>query len=74
MKWVTIKKLSEESGYSEKAIRRKIEVGVWVQGVHWRYSPDNQFNTEEYQKWVEKDPLKASTRGKRKVKGDLIHE
>lgn len=65
-KWILIKKLAEISGYSEKAIRGKIEKGVWVQGIQWRYSPDNriQFNIEEYQKWVERDPTRASKRGR----------
>jgi hypothetical protein len=28
------------TGYSEKAIRRKIEDGVWIEGKHWRRAPD----------------------------------
>lgn len=27
-------------GYSEKAIRRKMEEGVWTAGVHYRKAPD----------------------------------
>lgn len=66
MKWVTISKLSDMAGYTEKAIRRKIEEGVFVEGIHWKYAPDNRihFNLECYEKWVEEKPQKASNRGK----------
>lgn len=59
LKWVLIKKFSELSGYTPKAIEKKIESGVWPQGVLWRNSPDGrrQINTEEYEKWVEDKPL-----------------
>ena len=59
LKWVLIPKFSELSGYTPKAIQMKIEKGVWPQGVIWRNSPDGrrQINIEEYQKWVESNPI-----------------
>lgn len=35
MKWVTIKKAAELSGYSRKAIEHKIGNGVWQNGLVW---------------------------------------
>jgi hypothetical protein len=32
-KWVRIRKAAEATGYTEKAIRQKIDKGVWLQGV-----------------------------------------
>jgi hypothetical protein len=42
-------------GYSDKAIRRKIETGVWLQGKHYRKAPDGRItmNLQEYYAWVE---------------------
>ena len=55
MKWVTIKKLAELTGYSEDAIRAKIKRGIWRIEKHWRKAPDNRilFNIEAIQLWVE---------------------
>lgn len=54
MKFVTIKKFSELSGYTEKAIRNKIERGVWLKKIHWIKSPDNriQINLDAIQDWM----------------------
>ena len=55
LKYVTIAKFSELSGYSEKAIRRKIEDDVWLEGDIWVKTEDSriQINTQRYEKWVE---------------------
>ena len=68
LKWITISKFSELSGYTELAVRQKISRGVWTEGIHWKYAPDNRvlMNTEEYQKWAESNPTKISLRGKRR--------
>ncbi|MGI9273842.1 MAG: hypothetical protein ACR2PT_03150 [Endozoicomonas sp.] len=59
LKWVLATEFSKMTGYTPKAICRKIEDGVWPQGVIWRNSPDGrrQINLEEYNKWVEENPL-----------------
>lgn len=43
------------TGYTDKAVRRKIEDGIWVEGVHYRRAPDGHINMnmQEYYKWVE---------------------
>ena len=55
LKWITIRKFSEVSGYSEKAIRAKIDRGQWPEGILWLKSPDSriQINLEAYNQWVE---------------------
>ncbi|MEM4986304.1 excisionase [Collimonas sp. H4R21] len=43
------------TGYTDKAVRRKIEDGIWIEGTHYRRAPDGHItmNVEEYYKWVE---------------------
>ncbi|RLL52308.1 excisionase [Mariprofundus sp. EBB-1] len=55
MKWITINKLSELTGYSENAIRAKIKKGVWLMGRHCTKAPDGRvlFNPEAINAWVE---------------------
>ena len=55
MKWVTIKKLAELTGYTVKAIYNKRERGTWLEGIHWKKSPDGrlQFNIEAIEFWIE---------------------
>jgi hypothetical protein len=55
IKYVTIQKLAEDTGYTVGALRRKIERGQFIEGVHFKHSPDGriQFNLEAYNQWVE---------------------
>jgi hypothetical protein len=55
MKWVTAKKAAEMSGYTAKAIERKIQSGVWLQGVIWMKAPDGKImvSPEGIDAWVE---------------------
>jgi hypothetical protein len=39
---VTINKLAEMTGYSAGALRKKIERGVLVEGMHYVRSPDSR--------------------------------
>jgi hypothetical protein len=61
MRWVLIKLLTQQSGYTENAIRAKIKKGVWLEGRHWRKAPDGRihFNLEAIQSWIEGKPVKA---------------
>ncbi len=61
IKWVTIPKLAELSGYSVGAIAKKIDRGDWIEGILWTKSPDGrrQVNVEAFNKWVE-GTLRAS--------------
>lgn len=55
MNWVTVKKFSELTGYSQKAIYIKKDRGIWKQDIHWVKSPDGRIllNTTEIVKWME---------------------
>jgi hypothetical protein len=57
VKWVLIPIFSILTGYSDKAVRRKIENGIWIQGKHYRRAPDGHvtMDMEEYYKWVEQE-------------------
>lgn len=43
-KYVLLKKHAENTGYSVKALNQKIDapVPVWIEGIHWRKSPDGK--------------------------------
>lgn len=64
MKWITIQKLSEMTGYTVGALRRKMERGQFIENVHYRHAPDGRihFNLEAYEQWVlgEKPELKRA--------------
>jgi hypothetical protein len=55
MKYVTIKKFADMSGYSEDAIRAKTKNGTWAYRVHFTKAPDGRIliNIEEVEKWVQ---------------------
>jgi hypothetical protein len=57
LEWVLIPVFAGLTGYSEKAVRRKIEDGVWLEGKHYRKAPDGRItmNLQEYYKWVEQN-------------------
>lgn len=54
--YVTIQLASYITGLTEKAIRRKIEDGKWLDGHEYRRSPDGGIfiSMKGYQAWVEK--------------------
>jgi hypothetical protein len=43
------------TGYSTKAVRRKIEEGVWLEGRQYRKAPDGHIliDLHGYETWVE---------------------
>jgi len=55
VRYLTIGKFAEESGYSEDAVRAKIKTGVWLEGIVWKKAPDGRvlIDTEGYGIWVE---------------------
>ena len=54
--YVTIGLAAVITGLSEKAIRRKIEDGKWIEGREYRRSPDGGIfiSIKGYSQWVEK--------------------
>lgn len=61
MRYVTVKRFSELSGYTESAARAKISEGVWLEGRVWRRAPDGRIliDVEGYTAWVESGPSSA---------------
>jgi hypothetical protein len=55
MKYVRISLFCAETGWTDKAVRRKIEDGVWVAGREYRKAPDGAIliDVEGYERWVE---------------------
>ena len=54
-KYVTIKKAAQETGYTETAIRSKVDKGIWKEGAEWVRAPDGRIlvNLVGYERWVE---------------------
>lgn len=61
-RYVRLSKFAEETGYTEKAARRKIEDGVWLLGVHYIKAPDGTIHMEmgAYNAWLENQPQSVS--------------
>jgi hypothetical protein len=62
MKYLLIPKFCAESGYSDKAVRRKIEEGVWIEGQQFRKAPDGHvmIDVEGVERWVEGQQVQSS--------------
>jgi len=65
MRYLTVRKFSGESGYSEAAVRSKIQGGVWLKGEVWRHAPDGRvlIDVEGYEAWVENGKPSATQVG-----------
>lgn len=55
LKWVLIPVFCSLTGYTDKAVRAKIETGVWAEGKHYRRAPDGRItmDLQAYYRWVE---------------------
>lgn len=55
MKWKTIDKVSEETGFSQEAIRALKKKGVLRQFIHWIKAPNGRIviNSMEFERWIE---------------------
>ena len=55
MRYVTIEKASDLTGYTPDAIRSKIKRGDWIEGAVWHHAPDGRvlIDLQGYEKWVE---------------------
>jgi hypothetical protein len=54
LRFVTIEKFSQESGYTKDAIRTKIKRGVWLEGAVWIKAPDDRIlvDVEGFESWA----------------------
>jgi len=66
VRFVTIERASEMTGYSADAIRTKIQKGVWAEGCEWKWAADGRqlIDVEGYNQWAQR-PGKASMRGRK---------
>lgn len=55
VEWVTVRKFALETGYTEKAVRNKIDRGDWLRGQVWTKAPDGRIllSIEGFNRWVE---------------------
>jgi len=55
LRYLTIPKFAELSGYTADAIRSKIRDGIWREGQEWRRAPDSRIpiDVDGYYRWVE---------------------
>lgn len=53
--WVLLECFCQNTGYTVKAIRRKIEDGKWIEGKQYRKAPDGRItiSIEGYSNWVQ---------------------
>jgi hypothetical protein len=54
IRFKTISKFCEESGYTDAAVRGKIREGIWMERKVWRKAPDGHvlIDVEGYNEWV----------------------
>lgn len=55
LRYVTLAKYADMSGYTVKAIEKKIETGVWIEGRQFRKAPDGRImvDVQGVERWVE---------------------
>jgi len=55
LRHVTIRRFAQIAGYTEKAVRRKIESGVWLEDEVWIKAPDGRIliDTEGFETWAQ---------------------
>lgn len=65
--WVTVERAAVQTGYSEDSIRHKIQCGLWVEGVEWKWADDHRqmVNLQAVDRWVERSTSRGSRRGRR---------
>lgn len=54
-RYIKLSRFEHLTGYTEKAVRRKIEEGIWLEGREFRRAPDGHIlvDLQGYEKWVE---------------------
>jgi hypothetical protein len=54
-RYVRLPLFERMTGYTQKAVRRKIEEGVWLEGRQYKRAPDGHIlvDMEGYARWVE---------------------
>lgn len=52
--WVRERKLAEAKGLSKEEVRLRRN-NFWIEGLHWKWGPDNRlwYNLEAINEWVD---------------------
>ncbi len=60
-RYIKLQVFESLTGYTQKAVRRKIEEGVWLEGREFMRAPDGHIlvDLRGYEKWVENHRLVA---------------
>lgn len=71
MRYLTVRKFSSESGYTEAAVRSKIADGTWLEDRVWRHAPDGRvlIDVGGYEAWVEMGKPSTANRGDKSRSG-----
>jgi hypothetical protein len=71
MKYQLIPKFCSESGYSEKAVRRKIQDGIWLEGRQFLRAPDGHIMIiiEGIESWAEGQRATSNRSRRRSASG-----
>jgi len=66
VRYLTVKKFSLETGYTEEAIRTKIRDGIWPEGQVWVKAPDGRvlMDVEGYNEWASSTMVFGRPRGR----------
>jgi hypothetical protein len=54
-RYIKLQVFESLTGYTQKAVRRKIEEGVWLEGREFKRAPDGHIlvDLKGYESWVE---------------------
>jgi hypothetical protein len=71
MKYQLIPKFCADTGYTEKAVRRKIQDGIWLEGRQFLRAPDGHIMIiiEGVENWVEGQRATSSPSRRRSASG-----
>lgn len=72
-RYMMIPAFAAVTGYSERAIRCKIEDGVWIKGREYKKAPDGHIfiDVEGFERWVEGQQAVSSRAARASVKSGL---
>ena len=60
VRYVTMSKAADMTGYSVRAMQEKIKEGVWPENVLWVRAPDGKrlIDLDGFERWVESSVMK----------------
>jgi hypothetical protein len=57
VRYLRVAKFCELTGWTDRAVRRKIQEGVWLEGREYRRAPEGSIliDMQGYNQWVERE-------------------